>query len=212
MASPSERTRRAGAGVTPSRRAAFEVLRRTFEHGAWADRAFRSAAERHGLAGRDRTFAQRLAYGAVQRRGTSDHFAELLAGRPVSRLDPPILGALRLGLYELLFEHAAAEHAAVGEAVELAKGGDADGGRRRGGAGLVNAVLRRAVRERSALLAGLDDATPEGAAIAHSYPPWIARRLWDELGPEVARSLMAAMNEPAERALRVNALVWPILS
>ena len=37
---------------------------------AWTDRALRSAAERHGLDGRDRAFAQRLAFGAVQRRGT----------------------------------------------------------------------------------------------------------------------------------------------
>ncbi len=205
MARPSGPSRPA-SGVTPSRRAAFEVLRRTFEHDAWADRAFRSAAERHGLDGRDRAFAQRLAYGAVQRRGTSDHLAAALAGRPTDRLDAPVLAALRLGLYELLFSGASADHAAVDEAVELTKGGDAQGARRRGAANLVNAVLRRAARERSTLLAGLDDTTPEGAAIAHSYPPWIAGRLWEELGAEAARSLMAAMNEPAERALRVNTL------
>jgi 16S rRNA (cytosine967-C5)-methyltransferase len=191
--------------ASPARRAAFEVLRRTFEHGAWADRAFPSAADRHGLAGRDRAFAHRLAFGAVKRRGTSDHFAAALANRSVKRLDPPVRAALRLGLYELLWEPPGAEHAAVGEAVDLAKGGRA-GVRRRAASGLVNAVLRRASREREALLASLDPETPEGAAAALSYPPWITERLFAELGPAQARSLLSAMNEPAETAFRVNTI------
>jgi 16S rRNA (cytosine967-C5)-methyltransferase len=189
--------------VAPQRRAAYEVLRRVFEHGAWADRAFPAAADRHGLDSRERAQAQRLAYGAVQRRGTTDHLIEGLADRPVRRLDPPVLGALRLGLYELAFSDATPDHAAVDQAVELAKGG---GGRRRlAGAKLVNAVLRRAASSDD-LLAGLDDATPEGAAALHSCPEWLARLWWDELGAEVTRSLLAAINQPAETALRVNTL------
>jgi 16S rRNA (cytosine967-C5)-methyltransferase len=188
--------------VAPARRAAYEVLRRVFEHGAWADRAFAAAAERHRLAQRERGQAQRLAYGAVQRRGTTDHLARELAGRPVGRLDPPVRAALRLGLYELLFSDATPAHAAVHQAVELAKGGG--GGRRRAGASLVNAVLRRAAAGDP--LAELDDSTPQGAAALHSFPEWLARMWWSELGPEDACSLMAALNEPAETALRVNTL------
>lgn len=194
---------------TPARRVAYEVLRRTFEHDAWADRAFRSAAERDGLEGRERALAQRLAYGAVQRRGTTDHLAAELAGRPVESLDPPLRAALRLGLYELLFTDGAAAHAAVGEAVELAKGGMRAGGRgAKAGpaAGVVNAVLRRADREREDLLGAMDDSTPAAAAVAHSVPRWIAEMWWEELGPAMARRLMAAINVPAERALRVNTL------
>jgi 16S rRNA (cytosine967-C5)-methyltransferase len=190
--------------VTPSRRVAFEVVRRTFEHQAWADRALRAASERHGLEGRERAQAQRLAYGAVQRRGTSDHLIERLADRPAIRLDAPALAALRLGLFELLFADATPDHAAVDQAVELAKGNG--GARRQAAAGLVNAVLRRAAREREELLGSLVDATPRDAALAHSYPEWIARMWWEELGPAEARALMAAMNEPAETALRVNTI------
>ena len=170
-----------GRAVSPARRAAFEVLRRTFEHAAWADRAFPAAAERHGLEGRDRAQAQRLAYGAVQRRGTSDALAGRLSGRDPERLDPPVVAALRLGLFELLFSDAPADHAAVDSAVELAKGGMRRGGGRRaaGAAGLVNAVLRRAARERAPLLASLTDDSPASAAIAHSVPAWLAEMWWD---------------------------------
>jgi 16S rRNA (cytosine967-C5)-methyltransferase len=187
--------------VTAARRVAFEVLRRTFEHAAYADRVFRSAADRAALGDRDRAFAQRLAYGAVQRRGTADHLVERLAERPAERIDAPALGALRLGLYELLFAASVPDHAAVSQAVELAKAGAA--GR---AAGLVNAVLRRAARERQDLIGSLHDRDPQGAAVMHSVPLWLAELWWEELGPEQARSLLAACNEPAELALRVNTL------
>ncbi len=186
--------------MTPARAAAFEVLLRTFAEGAWTDRAFRSAAERRGLEGRERAQAQRLSYGAVQRRGTSDHVISALAGRDPAELDPPLAAALRLGIFELLFSDAVAPHAAVTEAVQLST---------RAGprvAGLANAVLRRADRERGAILSGLDEETPATAAVMHSHPEWIARLWWQELGAEAARAMLAADNRPAETALRVNTL------
>jgi 16S rRNA (cytosine967-C5)-methyltransferase len=189
---------RARSGIAPARVCAYAVLRRVFERGAYADLALRSQAR--DLDARDRALAMRLAYGAVQRKGTLDHLIERLAERPVGRLDAALLAALRLGLYELLYLGGAPDHAVVADAVELAKAG----GR---GHGLVNAVLRRATREGAALLGELDDDTPAGAAIKHSHPLWIARLWWDELGADEARALLAFDNEPAELALRVNTLV-----
>jgi len=189
--------------TTPARRLAFETIRATFERDAHTERTFREAADGRGIEGRERAQAQRLAYGAVQRRGTLDAGLERLVDRPVRRLDPPVLAALRLGLYELLFADATPDHAAVGQAVELAKGAGAAHA-----AGLVNAALRRAARERESLVESLlgDDSTPEAAAVAHSVPPWLARMWWEELGPDKTRSLLAACNEPPEKAFRVNTL------
>ncbi len=189
--------------ISPARALAFEVIRATFEDGAFTERAFREAADERGLAGRERAQAQRLAYGAVQRRGTSDTAIERLAERSPRLLDPPVLGGLRLGLYELLFADATPDHAAVDQAVELVKSAGAAHA-----AGLVNAVLRRAVRERAELTATLlgDDSSAEAAAVAHSAPAWLAQMWWRELGPEGARALLAACNEPAEVAMRVSTL------
>ena len=187
--------------VAPPRALAFEVLRESFERGGHTELAFRAGAERLGLAGRDRAQAQRLAYGSVQRRGTADAAIERLSGRAIRLLDPPVAAALRLGLYELLFADGTPDHAAVDQAVELvkiAKAGHASG--------FVNAILRRAARERADLTEALlgDDSTPETAAIAHSAPLWLARMWWEELGAEAARSLLAACNEPAEVAMRAT--------
>jgi 16S rRNA (cytosine967-C5)-methyltransferase len=184
----------------PARHCAFAVLRRVFEDGAWADRALRGEAERLGLDARDLALATRLAYGAVQRRATLDYVIETLSGRSLDRLEPAVVAALRLGIFQLVYLDRVPDHAAVGESVELAKAESP------GGAGLVNAVLRRAAREAAALVAALPDATPEQAALRHSHPEWIAQLWWDTFGPDTARALMAADNEPAEAALRANTL------
>lgn len=187
--------------IAPARALAFATIRETFEEGAFTERAFRAGAERLGLEGRDRAQAQRLAYGAVQRRGTADAAIERLAKRSTRLLDPPVLAALRLGLYELLFADGTPDHAAVDQAVELTKRNGAAHA-----AGLVNAVLRRAAREREQLTAALlgDDSTPAAAAVAHSMPPWLVEMWWEELGPDSARSLLASCNEPAPVAMRAQ--------
>ena len=185
--------------ATPARRCAFAVVRRVFEQGAYADRAFRAEAQRAALEPRDRGFAMRLAYGAVQMKATLDWVLESLARRPLEKLDPPVLAALRLGLYELLFM-STPDRAAVAEGVELVKSASPHAH------AFVNAVLRRAAREAPALVAGLDDSTPAGAALAYSHPLWVSEWWFEELGPAEARALMRRDNEPAESTVRANRL------
>jgi 16S rRNA (cytosine967-C5)-methyltransferase len=175
------------------------VVRRVFEQGAYTDRAF--AAEAAKLEPRDRSLAMRIAYGAVQRRATLDHVAAQLLRPELARLEPEVLAALRLGLFQLLYLDGIPDHAAVGESVELVKRISP------GGAKLVNAVLRRAAREGPGLLQRLDDDRPESAALMHSVPEWLAELWWRELGPDQARALLRTVNDPAESALRVNLLV-----
>ena len=192
------------SGVSAARECAYAVVRRVFEQEAYADRAFHAEARSRHLDGRDRSFAMALAYGTVQRKGTLDHVAAAFSDRPLKRLDAPILAAVRLGLMQLLLMDGVADHAAVHESVELAKR------HARAGSGLVNAVLRRARREGRELLDALDDATPAGAAVLHSVPEWLAELWWAQLGPERARALLAAVNQPAESAVRVNTLLAPV--
>ncbi len=170
-------------------------MRRVFEQGAYADRAFHREAK--GLDPRERSFAMQLAFGTVQRRLSLDYMIERLA-RPVAELDPATLAALRLGLYQLAFLDGGGAHAVVGESVELAKIGPG------GGHKLVNAVLRRAARELPRLPS---DDRPAGAAIAHSYPEWLVHLWWQTYGGDETRALLRRGNEAAEVALRANALV-----
>ncbi|MGO9975324.1 MAG: 16S rRNA (cytosine(967)-C(5))-methyltransferase RsmB [Solirubrobacteraceae bacterium] len=184
--------------IAPARACAFAVIRRVFEQGAYADRALH--AEAAALTPRDRQLAMALAYGTVQRARTLDHVLGEMCARPLRTLAPPVLAALRLGCFQLLFMDGIAEHAAVNDAVELSKRTG------RGPAQLVNAVLRRATREARGLLAGLGDETPQAAAILYSVPDWLAALWWEQLGPDEARALLYTVNQPAQSALRVNTL------
>jgi 16S rRNA (cytosine967-C5)-methyltransferase len=175
------------------------VLRRVAE-GAFADLAFRAEADRLGLQGRERRLAQRLAYGTIQRRATLDAVVAACASRAPAEIDPPLRDALRLGIYQLLYAGGIPARAAVDQTVELAKELGS------GAARFANAVMRRAAREGGAVLEALDETTPEGAAVVHSHPEWLARMWWEVLGADAARALLARDNEPAESALRVNTL------
>jgi 16S rRNA (cytosine967-C5)-methyltransferase len=177
--------------ITAARRAAYEVVRRVFEQEAYADRAFATAAEE--LDERDRALAQRIAYGTVQRVRTLDHGIEALGRRPVRKLDPPVLAALRVGAYQLAYLDGIPTHAAVNESVELVRRA-----RLERAVPFTNAVLRRL----SEGLRELVDALPEGP-LKLSYPDWMAG-VWErDLGREEAIALMRAQNEPPETAVRV---------
>ena len=182
--------------VAPARRVAYRVVRRVFEDDAYADRAFRAAAEAASLDERDRAFAMQLAYGTVQRARTLDHAIERLGRRPARKLDPPVLAALRLGAYQLAYLDVAA-HAAANESVELVRAA-----RLERAVPFTNAVMRRLAQGIRGLVASLPDANPAEAALRHSYPDWIAETFWREQGADAARALLTAGNEPAPTVVR----------
>jgi len=166
------------------------VIRRVFEDGAYADRALRSASQ--GLDDRDRALARQLAFGSVQRMRTLDHAIETLGKRPVRRLDPAVLAALRLGAYQLGYLDGVPRYAAVNESVELVRRA-----RLERAVPFTNAVLRRVGEGIRSLL----DALPEGP-LKHSYPDWIWEVWRRDLGDEWALALMRAQNEPPPVVVR----------
>jgi 16S rRNA (cytosine967-C5)-methyltransferase len=184
--------------ATPSRRIAFEVLRRVEEGGAYASRALDAALARAGaLDPREAGLATELVYGTLRRALSLDAALAAHSRRPVAELDPAARVALRMGAYQLLHLGTPA-HAAVGEAVALAKA--VDHGR---AAGYVNAVLRSLARAARPPPAPPLEADPAGhVAAAEALPRWIAEEWVAWLGPAEALALARAMNEPAPLAVR----------
>lgn len=182
-----------------AREVALGVVQRVFEEEAYADRAFRAAAETAALDERDRAFAMQLAYGTIQRVRPLDHAIETLGRRPVRKLDPPVRAALRLGAYQLAYAGSVPVHAAVDETVELVR----RAGLERAVA-FTNAVMRRLSVGLQDVLQALPETTADEAALRHSYPDWIARVWWRDLGAAEALALMRAQNEPAETCVRLN--------
>jgi 16S rRNA (cytosine967-C5)-methyltransferase len=169
--------------IAPARRVAVQVVRRVFEDDAYADRTFAGAAGK--LDARDRALAQRIAYGTVQRVRTIDHGIDALGRRPIRKLDPAVVAALRVAAYELGWSEAPA-HAVADDAVELVREA-----RLERATGFTNAVCRRLSEGFRELVASL----PEGP-LKHSYPDWVHDVWVRDFGEEEALALEQAQNEP----------------
>ncbi|HLK12623.1 MAG TPA: 16S rRNA (cytosine(967)-C(5))-methyltransferase RsmB [Candidatus Binatia bacterium] len=184
-------------GADP-RAIAHAVLVRVETTEAFADALLARRLADAALAPPDQALATRLVYGTLAWQGRLDHHLARLVHAPLASLDPPVRAALRLGLYQLLFLDRVPAHAAVDASVRLA-------GRRRGAAGLVNAVLRRAARAGRAGL-GLPPRRDllERLAVEWSHPRWLVERWAAEFGVEPLAALLAADNEPGSVAVRAN--------
>jgi len=176
----------------PSRLAALELLTAVRVRDAYANLALPSILRRHRLRDREAALATELGYGTLRARGLLDAVIEACTDRPLIRVEPALLDALRLGAYQLLRTRIPA-HAAVDTTVELVRG---DAGTR--AAGFVNAILRK-VGERDEQawverLAPPADEDPVGhAAMAHAHPRWIAQAFADALrAPEELDAALAA--------------------
>ena len=181
-----------------ARRIAFDVLRRVEEGGAYASRALDAALAQAGaIDPRDGALATELVYGTLRRSLQLDAALAPHSRRPLSEVDPAARVALRLGAYQILFLRTP-PHAAVAEAVELAK--KVDHGR---AAGYVNAVLRALARAPSLPSGPPESVDPVGhVASGASLPRWHVEEWSAWLGRDEASRLAAAMNEPAPLVLR----------
>jgi 16S rRNA (cytosine967-C5)-methyltransferase len=135
-----------------------------------------------------------LSYGAV--RGYYRHEAILrsVLSAPVRSLDPLVRALLSVALYELEDERTP-EYAVVDAAVQTAKATDAVRA-----AGLINAVLRRYLRERKSLDADI----ARNPAARHASPVWLADRLRADWPVRWTQLLAAGDAQGAPMWLRVN--------
>ncbi len=155
----------------------------------FSDEILHTSLEKEPLSPLDRAFFMETFFGVLRNLSRLDF---LIAQLRDGRIDPETRAVLRLGLYQV-FHMRTAAHAAVNESVALA-------GRARG---LVNAILRRALREKEALEAALEKAGP---AIAMSHPEFLLERWEKSFGVEATRQLCTWNNEPAEVHVRANEL------
>ncbi len=141
---------------------------------------------------RDRALLRSLVLGSLRWLRRLDAALAAASSRPLERIDPELLAPLRVAAFQLLCLDRVPAHAAVKEAVDEAR-------RRshRGGAGFVNAVLRRlAARPR------LEDWPVEEGdpvrrlAVETSHPDFLVERWLARFGEPETRRLLAANNRP----------------
>ncbi len=169
--------------IQPSRLVAVDVLAAVRSSDAYANLLLPSRIREARLSGADAGFVTELVYGTLRMQGLYDRVVELASKRSVSKIDPPVLDVLRLGVHQLLGMRVA-PHAVLDESVELVRRA-----RKASAAGFVNGVLRAVSREtaetwRARAIDGLGGAAR--LAVEFSHPVWVVDALRDALDAEGA--------------------------
>jgi 16S rRNA (cytosine967-C5)-methyltransferase len=183
--------------ISPARLAAFEILRRVEDEGAFASVLLASWDEK--MRSDDRALSYEIVMGVLRWQLWLDHLIEHYAGRSADSLDLPVRLSLRLGLYQLRFLSRIPASAIVNESVNLAYRV-----RLRSAAAFINAVLRRATRETEYDPAAKIDDPLERLAVETSHPAWLIERWARAFGLEETQNLARANNLPPPIAFRIN--------
>ncbi len=167
--------------IGPAREEALRALQRT-QRGLAVSDAIQSGRT---LEGPDRALMAQIVYGVLRNRRYLDAWVRPWLRGP---LDPVVADILRIGLFQLEFLDRVPPYAAVNAAVEQTKV------HKPRAANMVNALLRRALRER-----------PQNLTVGerYSHPDWLVDR-WRSRYGERLETILAADNEVPPLTLRVN--------
>lgn len=150
---------------------------------------------------KDRAFLHTLVLGVLRRQIYLDGIIEILTKKKIAKFDLEVLTALRLGLFQIYFLDKIPASAAVNESVNLVKIA-----RKNSAAPLVNAVLRRALREKINPLEGIEDEF-ERVSIETSHPKEILQMWTKQFGANEAFEIARAGNQTPALAFRPTAKV-----
>ena len=172
--------------------AVFESLKSVYSEGAFSNIAINEALVHHK--GCNESFVRNYAKGVLRNTINLDYRIDKLASRGISKVAVRPLIILRMGLYAVDFLDSVPDHAAVNEAVNLAKKVA------RGSDKFVNGVLRTYLREKDKY------STPEDRAdLKYSIRDDIVQLISSQYGEET-EDILKGLNEPPRTVIRVNRL------
>ncbi len=180
-----------------ARETALNVLIACRKEGAWSNGVLKSYISRDRLDRREAALASRLCYGVLQNRLKLDFYLQQLLTGKLQGLHPVVRDILHLGIYQLFETDKIPESAAVNESVTLAK---KYCGKVRSAPGLVNAVLRNAIREKDTLQ------QPRSYVEKYSHPQPLVDMLKSYVGKERLEAMLQANNSAPETVVQVNTL------
>lgn len=180
-----------------ARETALDALIACRKRAAWSNGVLKDYIERDRLDRRDAALATRLCYGILQHRGLLDFFLQQLLTGKVKDLHPLVRDILHMGLYQIYELDKVPDSAAVNESVLLAKKYCRW---QRSAPGLVNAVLRNAVRTKGTLK------QPTALEDRYSHPKALIELLRSYVGEKNLEPMLAANNDTPLTVVQVNTL------
>ncbi len=179
------------------RKLALDLLVKAEKNGQYTNIALDRALFASDLSEADRALCAILFYGVIEQRIALDYRLAALSSRPLRELDATVLGALRLGLYQLTALDRIPPHAAIYETVALCP---------KKSAGFVNAILRAHTRIPETPLPDKEHEPVRCLSIRYSVCEPLADKLLAIYGMSRAESLLDAFSHNPATTVRVNTL------
>ncbi len=177
------------------RDAALSILLAVDKNQAYSNLLLHQTIEKYKIDAKDRGLLTEMTYGTLQHKLTLDYYLEpFIRGK----VDLWVRWLLRLSLYQMEYLTRIPAHAAVNEAVEIAK--------RRGHKGIasmVNGILRSVLREGVPSTAAIQNPV-ERLAVETSHPQWLVERWVESYGFEETAAMLHENNIPPVQTVRVN--------
>ena len=184
--------------VETARSLALAVLEDVFVNQAYSNIALNKHLKGSQLSAADKGLVTEIVYGTVARKLTLEwYLSHFIQDR--DKLDNWLYVLLLMSAYQVRFLDKVPDHAVVNEAVEIAKT------RKKGSEKLVNAVLRRILREGWPDIATIKRKNKRDS-IAYSLPVWLVSKFKEEYGEERAQAIFESLLVRNKASIRVTDL------
>lgn len=178
-----------------ARELALQTLTDILIDGAYSNHALSEQIEKNELTVQDKNFMTELVYGTLQHEQLLNFYVTPFFNGKVKAW---VRILIQMTLYQMLFLDSVPEHAAISEAVKIAKkrGGQFNGK-------LVNAILRELTRTPLPSLDTIKDEA-DRLAVETSHPLWLIKLWSKQFGWEKTIQMARANNERVNVTIRVN--------
>lgn len=177
------------------RDAALSILLAVDKNQAYSNLLLHQTIEKYKIDVKDRGLLTEITYGTLQHKLTLDYYLEpFIKGK----VDLWVRWLLRLSLYQMEYLTRIPAHAAVNEAVEIAK--------RRGHKGIasmVNGILRSILRQGVPAVEDIQNPV-ERLSVETSHPQWLVERWVESYGFDETAAMLHENNIPPVQTVRVN--------
>ncbi len=184
-----------------ARKTVQTALLRVHKDQGYSNLVWSAVLAKADLSAKDTGFATTLFYGVLERCLTLDYILARHSKTPLAKMDLPVLEALRIGVYQLMYMDSIPDRAAINESVMLVKQS-----KNTRLTGFVNGVLRSIQREGEPL-AHLDALSPIARlSVTFSVPEALVKHYITHYPPDLVPPLLESFLGSRPVYLRVNTL------
>ncbi|OEF99083.1 16S rRNA (cytosine(967)-C(5))-methyltransferase [Vulcanibacillus modesticaldus] len=187
--------------IKTARELALEVLTKIDKEKSYSNLQLNQSLQKIKLSRTDINFATEMIYGTIQHLNTIDWIIQMYLKTKISKLDVWVRNLLRLSIYQIWYLDRIPPHAAVNEAVNIAKKWG-----HKGISGMVNGVLRNILRNKEEIRIPDDLPTAKRIALEYSHPEWLVELYIDNFGIEETIDICRVNNLAPYHSIRVNTL------